>query len=326
MKLVSVDELFGVAYGTSLELNALEERVDGVPFISRTTQNNGVSARVSPVAGVKPLPAGVLTVALSGSPLATFLQEEPFYTGYHVAVLQPREPMSRDTLLYYATCLQANRYRFSYGRQANRSLASLLLPPTSEVPGWVAGPSPDAAGSVWHELRSSNCVLAAPSAEALDTEEWARFTLEELFDVRKGKRLTKEDMTDGPTLYVGATELNNGVTALVGQQSLHPGGQLTVSYNGSVAEAFFQPEPFWASDDVNVLYPKFDMTPELALFFCTLIRLEKYRYNYGRKWRLDVMRATKLRLPRKADGSPNWNVMQELVRACPSHGLLSKAG
>lgn len=139
MKLVSVRELFEVSYGTSLELNALEEREGGVPFISRTTQNNGVSTRVAPLAELKPLDSGVLTVALSGSPLATFLQEEPFYTGYHVAVLRPRTPMTRDVLLYYATCLQANRYRFSYGRQANRSLASLLVPALTEVPSWVGG-------------------------------------------------------------------------------------------------------------------------------------------------------------------------------------------
>lgn len=139
MKRVPVSDLFEVSYGTSLELNALEEREGGVPFISRTAQNNGVSAYIAPLVGVEPLPGGVLTVALSGSPLVTFLQETPFYTGYHVAVLSARTPMSRDVLLYYATCLQANRYRFNYGRQANRSLPSLLVPALTEVPSWVEG-------------------------------------------------------------------------------------------------------------------------------------------------------------------------------------------
>ena len=44
-------------------------------------------------------------------------------------------------------------------------------------------------------------------------------------------------MSPGSTLYIGATEMNNGVTECIGQDALHPGGQLTVSYNGSVAEA-----------------------------------------------------------------------------------------
>lgn len=139
MKLAPVSAIFEVQYGSSLELNALEVCPKGVPFVSRTAQNNGVSAHVVRVEHIKPINGGVLSVALSGSPLATFLQEEPFYTGFHVAVLKPLSLMSRDVMLYYATCLQANRYRFSYGRQANRSLASLLVPALSEVPTWVGG-------------------------------------------------------------------------------------------------------------------------------------------------------------------------------------------
>jgi hypothetical protein len=283
MKLVSLSEIFDIRYGTSLELNALEEAEDGIPFVSRTTQNNGVSALVAPVAGVSPSPGGVLSVALSGSPLATFLQERPFYSGYHVAVLAAKVSMSRDTLLYYATCLQSNRYRFSFGRQANRSLATLLVPALSELPPWVGTGLVGKPGSLWAGLETLSSPLPPASQAPLDTMSWKRFAYSELFDVRKGKRLTKEEMTPGETLYIGATETRNGVTCRIGQQPQHPGGQITVSYNGSVAEAFYQPEPFWASDDVNVLYPRFEMAPEIALFLAALIRLEKYRYNYGRK-------------------------------------------
>ena len=41
--------------------------------------------------------------------------------------------------------------------------------------------------------------------------------------------------------------------------------KITVCYNGSVGETFYQDQPFLASDDVNVLYPKFDMTKEIRL-------------------------------------------------------------
>lgn len=59
-----------------------------------------------------------------------------------------------------------------------------------------------------------------------------------------------------------------------------------MNYNGSVAETFYQPVPFWASDDVNVLYPKFELNPEIAMFLTAIIRQDKYRFNYGRKWHL----------------------------------------
>jgi hypothetical protein len=168
-------------------------------------------------------------------------------------------------------------------------------------------------------------VAVAPSIDAtFDTEAWKPFSLGELFELKKGKRLTKDEMIPGTTLYVGATETNNGITERIGQEALHPGGQLTVSYNGSVAEAFYQGSPFWASDDVNVLYPRFEMSPKSALFLATLIRLEKYRYNYGRKWKLDAMRATTLRLPVDSAGRPDFLQMEGIIGACPSSDLLDE--
>jgi len=123
---VSIQELFDVKYGTSLELNRLEEcpekGEDTINFVSRTAQNNGVSAIVKRVDNVTPLDAGLLTVAVGGSVLETFLQDEPFYTGFHVMVLAPKMPMTNAEKLFYCLCIRANKYRFSYGRQANRSL------------------------------------------------------------------------------------------------------------------------------------------------------------------------------------------------------------
>lgn len=63
MKLVKVSDLFDVVYGSNLELNALELDPDGVNFVSRTAQNNGVSAKVKMVSGEEPIEAGMLTVA-----------------------------------------------------------------------------------------------------------------------------------------------------------------------------------------------------------------------------------------------------------------------
>jgi hypothetical protein len=326
MKLVKVSELFAVQYGTSLELNALTEVEvgGGVPFVSRSGANNGVSAMVAPVADVPPIRAGVLSVALGGSPLSTFLQEKPFYTGRDVSYLVPRAPMTRDEMLYYATCLQANRYRFSYGRQANRSLATLLIPALSEVPQWVGDGPIGQPGSLWHDLSTSQCLLAPASAEPLETKSWRRFRYDELFDIRKGKRLTSLDMTVGNTAFIGATEYSNGETGRIGQEALHPGGQISVSYNGSVAEAFYQPAPFWASDDVNVFYPRFEMSREVALFLVTLIRQEKYRYNYGRKWKLEKMRTSVFKLPATLGGTPDFAAMGAVVQGLPSWRLLEK--
>lgn len=126
----TVGELFDIRYGQSLELNRLSQVIppQGVNFVSRTDRNNGVSARVEAPTGVVLGDPGELTVALGGSPLATFLQPEPFVCGRDVAILEPKSDMTDAEKLYWAMCIKANRYRFSYGRQANRTLSLLKLP------------------------------------------------------------------------------------------------------------------------------------------------------------------------------------------------------
>lgn len=147
------------------------------------------------------------------------------------------------------------------------------------------------------------------------TEDWGLFRIADLFDVRKGKRLTKEDQSDGTTPYVGAIDSNNGISNYIGQKAIHDGGTISLSYNGSVGEAFYQPEPFWATDDVNVLYPKpgTKLGQWSALFICTILRQEKYRYSYGRKWVLESMNDTILRLPKTSTGKPNWQYMSDFM-------------
>ena len=50
-------------------------------------------------------------------------------------VLKPNKEMSIQDKLYYCMCIQANAYRYNYGRQANKTLKDLELPDT--VPEWV---------------------------------------------------------------------------------------------------------------------------------------------------------------------------------------------
>lgn len=64
-----------------------------------------------------------------------------------------------------------------------------------------------------------------------------------------------------------------------------------------------------------MLYPKFDMTAEIGLFLCTLIRKEKYRFNYGRKWHLERMKESVIRFPTTENGEPDWNFMERYIKS-----------
>lgn len=150
-----------------------------------------------------------------------------------------------------------------------------------------------------------------------EKEGWGVFKIGEIFTIKKGKRLTKANQTDGKTPFIGSIDGNNGVSSYIGQKPIHEGNTITVNYNGSVAESFYQPEPFWASDDVNVLYPKFTLTPRIALFIIAVIKGEKYRFNYGRKWHMERMEQSPIKLPITAKGDLNLAFMENYIAKLP---------
>ncbi|GMA49280.1 hypothetical protein GCM10025857_06370 [Alicyclobacillus contaminans] len=316
--MMKLGDLFDVRYGNSLELNRMKQcGSEGIPFISRKSTDNGIAAYVEPVEGIEPNPAGELTVALSGNGvLSTFVQERPYYTAFHVACLRPKVELSKQELLYYCLCIKANRYRYNYGRQANRSLREIILPSPEEIPSWV------------HEFDinmydDADAPANPKDSLTFDTSTWNWFRIDELFEVKKGKRLTKAQMTKGFTPYLGAISKNNGISDWIGQEPIHSGNTISVNYDGSVGEAFYQPEPFWCSDAVNVLYPKFELNPFIAMFLITVIKLEKYRFNYGRKWHVERMKSSMIKLPVIEDGTPDWGFMERYIKTLPFSSQIS---
>ena len=148
----------------------------------------------------------------------------------------------------------------------------------------------------------------------IDISRWKLFQISDLFNVQKGKRLTKADMKDGKIRFIGASAINNGITAYISNDEyLHPQNTITLSYNGSIGEAFYQDEMFWASDDVNVLYPKFEMNREIAFFFIPLLKTAGKRYAFIDKWKKEDMEKSKIPLPADIDGNPDYKYMEKYM-------------
>ncbi len=113
-------------------------------------------------------------------------------------------------------------------------------------------------------------------------------------------------MKDGNINFIGATSFNNGVTNHISNKAkIHPSNTITVNYNGSVGEAFYQTTQFWASDDVNILYPKFLLTKKIALFIIPLIKFAGLNYKFIDKWKLEDMEKTTIFLPTTKDNNPD---------------------
>lgn len=155
----------------------------------------------------------------------------------------------------------------------------------------------------------------------LDVENWKRFKLKYLFDIKKGKRLTADEQTEGNNIYIGAIDANNGIANFIGQAPIHKGNTISLSYNGSVGEAFYQENDYWATDDVNALYPRYDdFNKYIGFFIVSMLRQEKYKFSYGRKWKLESMKDTEISLPIKHN--PNGSIFRDKSKTYSKFGYV----
>lgn len=327
-----------------------------VNFVSRTANNNGVSGYVDLIDGVVPYPAGTLSVALGGSIGSCFLQTEPFYTGQNVCVLTFEESISDYSKLFVANIFMNEcKYKFvAFGRELNKHMKtdfSLFLPiildnndkPVIDqnkkysndgyIPDWKF--MEDYIKSLHHKpitTKRSN----VPQID-LNIDKWESFKIEDLFSIiYKAKAHTKEEVieTDNGINFVSRTEENNGIDIVVENKNLEgieKGNCITIG--DTTATCFYQKDEFITGDHMVVLRSDW-MNQSIGLFIVTELNLEKYRYSYGRAYKMDSIKSTLLKLPIQRDEQgipiidneykyhpkgfiPDWKFMEDYINTLP---------
>jgi len=311
MQLVKLSELFDLKYGVNLELYSLDEsekREDGIfiPFVSRTENNNGVSAFVKYDNNIKPISANTLTVAAGGSVLSTFLQPYEYYSGRDLYYLIPKKQMTERELIYYSICIKKNKYKYSYGRQANKTLKNILVPESI----------PDRFLDL--KIENLNKKTFLDNKVSFQERRWNWFKISDLFEVTGTKTTKKEIIQEsgvGIYPYVTTQATNNGVE---GYYNLFTEkGNVMVIDSAVKGFCSYQEQNFSASDHVEKLSPKFKLNKFIGLFLQTIINLEQFRYSYGRKFNQIKIRATKIKLPVDKNGNPDWQFMEDYIKSLP---------
>ena len=164
-------------------------------------------------------------------------------------------------------------------------------------------------------------------------KEADEFKISDVFDLYKGKRLTKAEHICGNTPFIGSTDSNNGVTGYIGQEPIFTGNAITISYNGSVGQVFYQENSFWASDDITVLYLKNHiLNASLYGYLSGALKKAGSKFSYSYKWNLERMKETLIILPIQIDINnspvidqnhtyhpdgyiPDWTYMEKYIRA-----------
>jgi hypothetical protein len=305
---MKVSELFTLHQGNSFELiNMGIDKSSEINFVARTSENNGVTARVRRAADtIKPFPAGYISVALGGSVLSSFVQYKPFYTGFHVMVLEPKQDMRLEEKLFYCHCIKMNVYRYRYGRQANKTLKDIELP---ELPDWLST----------YTIDYSRITTAIEKKKLpLDISKWKKYKIDDLFEVEGTKTTPQavlENYGHGIYPYITTQSSNNGVKGFYNYYT--ETGNVLVIDSAVAGYCSYQEKNFSASDHVEKLSPQFTLNKYIGLFLVSIINKECYRYNYGRKCNQIQIKNITLKLPAGNAGEPDWQFMENYIKALP---------
>jgi hypothetical protein len=312
----TVGELFDIKYGINLELNACEitRDNDGINFVARTAENNGVVAKVKPIDGKTPQPAGVLTCASGGSVLSTFVQTEPFYSGRDLYVLTPQNNMRLEEKLFYCHCIKMNAYRYRYGRQANKTLKDIELP---ELPNWLSSYMIDYSRI---ETKIEKKVLS------FDISRWRKFRIGDIFNFKRGKGITKEEIEDNAGIIpcVQSGEMNRGIIGYMNSTFIDDKFHtyilapfLSLARSGTSGCVNIQNKNSYVGDSAIALKLKSKENIFIYLFLETILNLERYRYTYGRKVVVEKYIEQFISLPADITGDPDWQFMENYIKALP---------
>ncbi|MGP4965406.1 restriction endonuclease subunit S [Psychrobacter celer] len=317
-----IKDIFEVFNGSSLDFGKQQCSSDGINFVSRNSNNNGVVDRVVLEDDVRTYKKGDISVPLGGSYLlSAFVQEEDFVTAQNVAVLRPKQQMSDIEKWFYCYILRVNRFKFSaFGREVNKYIRDIEIP--KDIPEWVYN----------IELNSISTRNTLKST-TLEVDNWEYFNLDKLFKINAGKYYYSSEYDAGQTPYVSATNKNNGIGKSINLEPDFRSGCITTEK--IACTAFYQNENFCATSDVNILSPEFKISESVALFITTVINFnENFRWNYGRQCRVNNTKKIKIKLPVALDDNgkylyddsykfsengyiPDFNYMENYIKQLP---------
>lgn len=294
MKTCALEELFEIKYGNGLELNALKNDRSGINFVARTSKNNGIVAKVERPLLEPPFDEGLISVAVSGSVMEAFLQTQKFLTAYHIMVLIPKVDMSDELKLFYCHCLRMNKFKYSYGRQANITLPFIKVPTLEEAVKFVGN------FSIMDKERMmmDNLDLSALHVKSGNpsTGEPGLVSLSSLFTPHNGvfsggvKRLSfKKNENWIPYIrpsYKQSTSIDAYVNKnMFAPEDVYPEGTLYVSTDGQGSHTYSYVSvcDFVPNSNITVLIPNRDMTLREKLFYAMCISHNRFKFSYGRK-------------------------------------------
>lgn len=291
-----------------------------------------------------------ISLANSGSVGSAFYHQYEFVASDHITQLK-REGLDKYAYLFMIPIINRLSEKYGFNREINDERIKrekLLLPVTQNgeidfqfMSSFMRQIETDILGTTLSVFkgRLSNNVL---NINKLGGVVWETFDFADIFIIKKGFYNKKPPCYERGTIpFIGASDSNNGFTGFttysvieksskVGygknepiEQKIYDGSAICVTNNGSVGYAYYQQHPFTCTHDVNPLYLKDrKLNRHLAMFLISCIEKQRVCFTYARKWRPKRMVKSRLLLPITAEGTPDWEFMEQYMREIETNKLI----
>lgn len=150
----------------------------------------------------------------------------------------------------------------------------------------------------------------------INSNVYKNFKLSDIFDVKGTKTTSIDELKEygyGKYPYITTQSTNNGVAGFYNFYTEN-GNVLTID-SAVAGYCSYHEENFSASDHVEKLIPKFKLNKYIALYLCSLINSNKFRFSYGRKANQKQIKNIEIPLPITAEGNIDWEYIYIYIYA-----------
>lgn len=297
---------------TSYSKGFKNHNIGKVPFVSNGFYNNGVVGFVTPLSKEKII--NERSICVSAFCEAT-VQNAPYLPrgngGSGMVVLIPKDKnMSVDKLFYYASQINLQSWRFSYGRMVTVSRLKKL-----DVEEYKST-------NYKFDNYKKKLIPSENQRNNIKLEPLKEVSLGTLFKIVRGQGKYYANYSPGNVPLVSARNFDNGVIGFVDAKPVFKAPAITVERIKS--KAFVQYQDFvTVPDDIFVLSPLVDCEKEFLIYVAALINHMSWRYSYSRKVTPTRLSKTLISLPFENEHDINFSKIKTLVENCLGSNLLN---
>lgn len=283
------------------------------PIILESGENNGYSRNVIPT---KIFDDNAITVSVNYA-ANVFYQESKFCASVNIIILRNKY-LNKHSGLFIAAILSKNNSKYNYNDKISKDKLfneTIPLPVTSE-----GAPDFDYMEDYMKNLTK----LAAKRVEKLkeekpqakiDTSNWKKFKVGELFDVTNGKKYPSSIRQTGELPLISTTANNNGISDYIKDRNDGVYSNcITVAYSGSVGATFYHKEKVFVGETVIALLPKFKMNQYSGLFICSILSKINLKFSYTQKIKVLQYKNEAISLPVTPEGTPDFDYMENYMK------------